>query len=97
MKREPLCADIDIDLQVAWLMLDVLRSLALLFRSRYYSLLRLRQEHLSPPLETVLMALVLFAVVLLLFPALLLHAALLAVFDAPRRLVFMATARCTDI
>jgi hypothetical protein len=69
--------------QVSLRMGQILWSLAALFRGRHFSTLRGRNEPLSPPLDTVLLANLLFAAFLLLFPVILIHLAVLLVFFLP--------------
>ncbi len=69
--------------RLLWLHTQMLLSLAALFRSRFYSVLRLRQESYAPPLDTVLLGLLVFAAALLLYPVVLLHAAFLWAASCP--------------
>lgn len=62
---------------------QVLLSLAALFQSRFYSVLRMRQEPFSPPLDTLLLGLLVFAAALLLYPVVLLNTLFLVIAESP--------------
>jgi hypothetical protein len=62
---------------------QMLLSLAGLFRSRFYSVLRGRQESHAPSLDAVLLGLLVFAAALLLYPVVLLHTAFLVAVSSP--------------
>jgi hypothetical protein len=62
---------------------QMLASLAGLFSSRFYSVLRGRQESHAPPLDAVLLGLLVLAAALLLYRVVLLHTAFLVATSSP--------------
>lgn len=62
---------------------EALFSLILLFQGRHYSLLRARQEPLASSPDTILLGLLVFAAILMLFPALATYAGLMSLLALP--------------
>lgn len=83
--------------RTTWFLLGVMVSLANLFRGRFYSKLKLRQEPLSPSLDTLLLGLFVFAATLLLIPVFLVNVAVLFVFHLPLYLAGQLLAKVSGL